>query len=254
MKENEILKGQIVEIVVNDKTGSPEHLILGMNDKFNVIIPVDKVNAEVPEGSDGAIFLSRRFLGREIVCKVIERNGKSVIASHIDALNELKPAVMEKLPEGSVHECMITYVGRRELEAEIDNCVTVHIPASEYSYERITSLSDVAKPGMKIKVEIKGFNDSGKLIGSRKSLLPNPWHDAKDRFKPRNIYLGKVTGRLKDKGIFVHLGDGISALAAPIPFFPVEIGDNVALEVASVDAQNCKIKGRIIGLAPDIQV
>lgn len=249
MKQNEITKGRVTAISVDSETGVPEHLVVG---DHNVVIPTDKLDTNIPENVDPSIYLARRFIGREIPFKVLSRDKKQIVGSHVDAVEELRKGTLPKLQEGTLHEGVVTFVARREVEVEVGNSVAVRIPAQEYAYGHVSDLRNIVKPGQILQIEIKGTNENGKFVGSRLNLIHNPWDNIRDRYKPRNIYLGTVTGRLQDKGLFVSLADGIDALASPIPFFPVNVGDCVSLEISSIDDNNCKIKGRITGLAPAV--
>jgi len=54
---------------------------------------------------------------------------------------------------------------------------------SEIQWERIRNINDVLKLGQKIKVKLLGFDDQGRMLLSRKVLLPNPFEKNKRNLK-----------------------------------------------------------------------
>jgi ribosomal protein S1 len=250
----EILKGQVVEVCVenNEVIG----LKLNLDNDKQGWVPADELEYDIPQKTKESLEISRRFMGRTLIGKVIEENTDSVVLSHIDAINEVVPKKKEELEVGDVIEGIAMWVTRRDIEIEVDNCITMHIPAKEYAYSRVLDLRKEVRPGDKIKAEFVGIDEEGNLIASRKNVMPDPWKDIHERYQPRNIYLARVKGFLRNRhtseneGVFVSLEKDIDALASPMPFFRVELDDYVAFEVSAVDSESCKIKGRLTGLAP----
>lgn len=242
--------------------------------RLELTLPDDHVLFQVPRGTRSQMAIYLMDIGlkfEEITQELISVNNKlskleekTLDVKIQDAVNpdiknlkeSLEISRREELEVGDVIEGIAMWVTRRDIEIEVDNCITMHIPAKEYAYSRVLDLRKEVRPGDKIKAEFVGIDEEGNLIASRKNVMPDPWKDIHERYQPRNIYLARVKGFLRNRhtseneGVFVSLEKDIDALASPMPFFRVELDDYVAFEVSAVDSESCKIKGRLTGLAP----
>ena len=122
---------------------------------------------------------------------------------------------------------------------------------SEMSLGRIKHPNDVMKEGDTIKVKILKVDKKRKRISlGRRELLPNPWENIHERYKPGMVVEGVVV-RTADFGAFIRLDDYFEGLAHISELVDNKIshakevfnqGDKVSVLVMNVDRKNRRIK------------
>lgn len=118
----------------------------------------------------------------------------------------------------------------------------VHI--SEISWEKVEDPSKHYKQGDKVKVKVLAVDKkSGRLNLSIKQLLPDPWDEIEEKYKPDAKIKGEVV-RLAPFGAFVNLGSGIEGLIhiSKIPAeHSINPGDKVDCYIESIDKEQRRI-------------
>jgi len=241
-KLGQIAKGRVV--AVNQEENSVESLNVMLNDGQIAIVPAEEVNDNVSEEQFGVRRTARRYMGRTIIGKVIEEN--PIIISHRQAVEEKAKEIT--LVPGQVIEGIATWITKRQAEIEYNYCVRMTLPANEFGWLKGNDLRALIKPGQKLQVEIKDISEDGIIIVTHKKFEKNPWPEIQKKYHPRGQYLGQVTKKI-DSGIFVNLEPGLDVLASPYPFFEVEVGDEVALEITDINPEAGKMKGYITARA-----
>lgn len=237
----DIVSGRVMAVLptVDDKPG---FLTISLSGNTEGIVPMDEVS-EIVEADSNASFISRRYMGRNIIAKVVGFNPLTL---------SIKEAVNERLPEVNVKvgqelTGIVVFCNRGMAEIEYDYCLRMELPASEYGLIRVGDLSKVLGLGQEIQVEVKSIEDD-KIIVSHKKFAPDPWPAIQAKYRVRGQYLGRVV-KIINSGVFVNLQPGLDVLAAPKPsFFDVFPGDEVALEITDIEPNAGKIKGRITAL------
>ncbi len=83
---------------------------------------------------------------------------------------------------------------------------------TDMSWGRINHPSEVLKVGDEIDVAVMKYDsENGKVALGMKQLLPDPWMQVAEKFKPGDRVQGKVVN-VADYGVFVELGEGIEGL------------------------------------------
>jgi len=122
---------------------------------------------------------------------------------------------------------------------------------SEMSLGRIKHPSEVMKEGDTIKVKVLKIDKRKKRISlGRRDLLPNPWSEIKDKFKPGMVVEGVVV-RTAEFGAFIKLDDYFEGLAHISELVDNKIshakevfsaGDKVNVYIMNIDRKNKRIK------------
>lgn len=240
-KMNKILTGKVIGVLPSEENLNEAGVltVLLPNDE-SAIIPIEE--AIEKDENLNARHIARMFMGREIIGKVIQEY--PLILSRNQAIEERRQAI--DIQVGQELGGVAIWINRKQAIIEYNNCINVVMPAEEYCHLRIGNLSDVVKPGQKIKFEVLEVSDD-KIIVSHKKYTDDPWPAIKEKYRIHGQYLGRVKGLIKS-GIFVQLEKGLDVLASPYPFFEVAKGDEVALEISDIDSENAKIKGLITSL------
>jgi len=187
--------------------------------KIQGFLPVSQLNADhYPrvEGGDKNKILEklRRFVNNEIDVKIIsldEKNNKLIVSEKtIDSVNKKEIQTKYKIGDmikGKISGLVdfgvfITFNDKQE--------GLVHI--SELAWQRIDHPKDVVKLGEKVKAEIIGITDDGKISLSLRRLMKDPWKDVEKTYKPGQKVKGTIL-KVNPFGLFVELDKNIHGLA-----------------------------------------
>jgi len=187
--------------------------------------------------------MARKFMGRMMLGKVIQKD--PLILSNTEALAEKRNTI--KLEIGQVVEGVVVEIKRNKAIIEYEACIPMIMPSTEYSFLQTINLKYALEHGQKIKVKIIDINED-KITVSHKPFTQDNWKRILKKYRVKGQYLGKVTG-LIPSGVFVALEPGLDILCSPYPFFEVEKGDEVAVEITDVNSEIGKIKGMITARA-----
>ncbi len=124
------------------------------------------------------------------------------------------------------------------------------LPASEISYQRIRTPSDVVKEGDTIKLVVISIDPTQRRMSlSLKQAGPDPWSTVAERYAVDMIVPGRVT-RVVDFGAFVELEAGLEGLAhiseladhrVRTPADVVKPDQEVRVRVLEIDKEHRKI-------------
>jgi small subunit ribosomal protein S1 len=202
-------------------------------------------------GREGGVYLGRTF-----PFKVLEygEEGKKIVVSRRAVLEEEKQAKIKELRER-------LFVGM-ELDAEVKAIqkfgafvdlggVEGLIPASELSWDRSVSPSDLLSVGQRVTAKIIAIDwERNRLSLSIKALQPDPWALVSGKYSVDSRVSGSIV-RLTSFGAFVRLEPGVEGLLhisnlgagrrINHPREVVEEGQSVEVYVLSIDAGNRKI-------------
>jgi len=243
MNLNEIHLGRIT--AVNNVEGQELTLKIEFEDGTEGIIPLAELR--LAEENLDARKLARRYMGRYVKAKVISTN--PLILSQVQAAAELSKQYTFEV--GQTVTVVTTYVNKWRAELEYEYCVPMILPNTEYGWLSKVDLRQTLFPGSVLQVEIIDISDTGVITVSQKKFAPNPWPLLKKKYHPKSQYLGRVTDLLKS-GVLVNLEPGVDVLCTPYPFFSVDVGDEVAVEIVDINPDAGRIKGYITAQAMQV--
>ena len=202
-------------------------------------------------GADASIHAGNIYQFRIIEYK---DGGSNIVVSRRALLEEEQranaAAILEKIVPEAVLTGRVTSV--RDFGAFVDLGAGVQglLHVSEMSWSRVSSASELVKPGEEITVKILRVDEDGKKISlGLKQLSDDPWSKAGSVYKAGQRKPGRVT-RIADFGAFVELEPGIEALAHVSTFPPslsggwasqIFPGMTGTFEILSVDLEQKRI-------------
>jgi small subunit ribosomal protein S1 len=146
-----------------------------------------------------------------------EKQGREVILSRRPMLekeaHERRKKAREVLKEDSEMQGIVRTVvewGAFVALPEAENLEGL-IHASEISHNPRDRVTDVLKPGQKLKVKIQKIDEKGKIWLSRKALIEDPFAKLIEGIKVGDTIDGEIT-RVEDFGAFVKIADGFEGL------------------------------------------
>ena len=195
------------------------------------------------------------FMGKSLPVKVIEvnrRQGK-IVLSHKQGANEKEKVsahkIFDELEVGQVRRGKVASL--KSFGAFVDlGGVEGLIHITELSWKRVKHPSEVLKSGEELDVFVLGVDKTNKKVSlGLKELLPDPWVNATELYKPSQIVKAKVL-RFAKFGAFVELEHGLEGLIhiseiarEPVqkPEDAVKIGDVVDVKILRVIPEEQKI-------------
>ncbi len=216
-------------------------------DAFHSGLPVEgKVEREVKGGYDVRLGRHRAFCpisqidvrgadaaahaGNVYQFRIIEYKdgGSNIVVSRRALLEDEQRAnaaeVREKIVPGAVLTGRVTSI--RDFGAFVDLGAGVQglVHVSEMSWSRVSTPSEIVKPGEEITVKVLGVDEEKQKISlGLKQLSADPWSKAGEVYEVGQRRRGRVT-RVVDFGAFVELEPGIEALAHASTFAPTGSG------------------------------
>jgi small subunit ribosomal protein S1 len=146
-----------------------------------------------------------------------EKQGREVILSRRPMLekeaHERRKKAREVLKEDSEMQGVVRTVvewGAFVALPEAENLEGL-IHATEISHNPRDRVTDVLKPGQKLKVKIQKIDEKGKIWLSRKALIEDPFAKLIEGIKVGDTIEGEIT-RVEDFGAFVKIADGFEGL------------------------------------------
>lgn len=195
------------------------------------------------------------FLGQTVRARVVEidRHKRRAILSRKDVLAEESRAkqdeVWSKIAEGQIWDGTVKSI--TDFGAFIDlGGVDGLLHISEMSWSHINHPSELVEVGQPIRVKVIRLNpEKGKISLGLRQVQGSPWDHAAEHYLEGRIYRGQVV-RLATFGVFVQLEPGIDGLVhisqladyrVGNPSEVVQIGDEIAVKVLSVDPERRRI-------------
>jgi small subunit ribosomal protein S1 len=218
---------------------------LGRNRAFCPISQIDVRGADAA-AHEGNIYQFRIIEYRD--------GGKNIVLSRRVLLEEEQQAnavaIREKIVAGAVLAGRVTSI--RDFGAFVDLGAGVQglIHVSEMSWSRVSSPSEIVKPGEEITVKVLRVDEDKKKISlGLKQLSDDPWLKVGEAYKVGQQRSGRVT-RVAEFGAFVEFEPGIEALAHASTFAPtmsgswssqVAPGMTGTFEILSIDLEQKRI-------------
>ena len=253
-------------------------------DAFHSGLPVEgKVERQVKGGYEVRIGRHRAFCpisqidvrgadalaheGNVYQFRIIEYKdgGANIVVSRRALLEEEQranaAAVRETIIPGAVLTGRVTSI--RDFGAFVDLGAGVQglVHVSEMSWSRVSTPSEVVRPGEEITVKVLRVDeDQQKISLGLKQLSADPWSKVGDAYQVGQQVAGRVT-RVAEFGAFVEIEPGIEALAHASTFAPtlsggwssqVAPGMTGTFEILSIDLEQKRIGVALVveGSAP----
>jgi len=205
---------------------------------------------------NGKIRNLEQFIGQALPLKVIEvdKERRKVVLSHRLATEgereKQRESTLEKLAEGQICAGVVRRI--TDYGAFVDlGGVDGLLHISEMSWSRIKHPSEVVRVNQDIQVMVlKVSKEQGRISLGMRQILPDPWAQAAEHFKPGDTVEGKVS-RLVQGGAFLALEGGIegfirnSELAqrrVSRPEDVVKVGDTLSVKVLEIRADERRIE------------
>jgi small subunit ribosomal protein S1 len=198
--------------------------------------------------------------GRVYTFRILEfkEGGKNLVVSRRALLEEEQREDAELLRRSIVAGAVLT--GRvasvREYGAFVDLGAGVQglLHVSEMGWSRVSSPSEIVKPGDEVTVKVLRVDDATQKISlGLKQLQADPWSRVPDTYAVGQRVAGRVT-RLAEFGAFVELQPGVEALAHVSTFAPTGAPDGWKASVpagmtGSFDILSVELDKKRIGVA-----
>ena len=192
------------------------------------------------------------LVGQRIAVKAIEvdKEPKRLVFSALAAEEERRKKRLRELEKGQII-VLARVVSLVDFGVFVDlDGVDGLIHISELDWQKVQHPSELLKPGDEIDIKILDVDVENERVSlSRKALLPNPLEELREKYKPSDVVVGKVTNIL-DFGAFVELAEGVVGLvhvselgysASGKPQELVKIGEKVLVRILEIEPG----KGRI---------
>lgn len=189
--------------------------------------------------------IKEEIIGEVLPLKAIEVNRKQrrLVFSARVAQKEQRRKRLEELAEGDIIESQVVNVVDFGLFVDLQG-VDGLVHKSEISWERVYDPSKYFKVGDDIKVKVVDIDVERERVSlSRKSMLPNPWEQLREKYSDGDLVDGKVVSVL-DFGAFVELPEGLQGLVHVSelgyanmgdPKSVVRSGDEVLVRILNID-------------------
>lgn len=194
------------------------------------------------------------FIGHKVKCKVLkmDRARKNVVVSRRAYLEEhgkkTQQEIMAGLEVGQRLKGKVTNIASFGVFVEVGGASgLVHL--SELSWCRVNHPSEVASEGEEVEVEVLAVDkEQGRLSLSLRSVQPNPWEKAAQKYLPGDTVKAKLT-RYASFGAFLELPEGlegllhVSEMDLPLRKFQRahRVGDEVEVKILLIDTHRCRI-------------
>lgn len=201
-----------------------------------------------------------QYVGQRLRFRItkLEPGGRNVVVSRRQLLEEeaarRAAETWATLCEGAVVSGTVTAL--RDFGAFVDlGGVEGLIHVSELGYARVKDAAEVLQVGQQVQAQVVKLEPGeggrpGRVGLSLRSLAPDPWTTARERF-PVGAHVRGVVRRLEPFGAFVELAPGLDGLVhvsrmslerrVSHPRQVVSIGDEVDVTVVEVDADKRRI-------------
>jgi len=221
-------------------------------------LPVSQLSVEnYPrvEGGDSNQILYRlkKLTGNALTVKIIglDRNEEKLIFSEKEAISEAMGGVEALFDVGEVVEGTVSGIAPFGIFVNL-NSIEGLIHISEVSWEHVSDLHKMFKPGQTVKAKIVKIED-GKVSLSLKKLSEDPWLKEMKKLKIGQKIKGEVT-KVTAYGAFVKLENELEGLVhmaktsgdvAKIK--KLQVGDKEAFEVIDLKPEARRIGLKLVG-------
>jgi small subunit ribosomal protein S1 len=235
-----------VEVIGENRGG-----LLANFDGLRAFIPNSQVAELRRRDSQSARQLKNEMMGQKLLVKVIEvdRDRQRLILSALAAEDEKRKMRLEELEERQIILGKVSSTVKFGVFVDLGGIDgLVHI--SELDWQRVERPSDMFKVGDEIQVQVIGIDVERERVSlSRKALLPSPWQQLEQKFKPGDVIEGEVKNVL-DFGAFVEISEGIEGLvhvseigysATGVPQELVKAGERILVRILDIDPERERI-------------
>jgi len=206
-----------------------------------------------------------QFVGNTYDAEIIDfdkRRNKAVLSRKnllLAERNKQKEALLEELEVGKTFTGKVTQIKDFGVFVDLGGMDgLLHI--SEMSWGKIDQPSEIYSVGDEVEVQVIAVDKERERISlSKKNLMENPWSDIENKYGKGNVVEGKVV-KLLDFGVFVELEPGVDGLVhvseisnqhVKKPSDVLNVGDEITVEVLSVDKENKRISLSMKALLED---
>jgi len=197
-----------------------------------------------------------QYIGQNLSFKITEfsENGRNIVLSNRSILEEKRKeqveALKKSLQKGMKVKGTVTSIQKFGAFIDLDG-VHALLPISEISRGRVDEIHKELSIGQEIEAAIINLDWENERISlSIKEILPDPWEEAKMKYKEGSRHTGQIT-RLTNFGAFVNLEPGlnglihISDLGAGTrinhPREVVQKGKEIEVKISSLDTEKKRI-------------
>ncbi len=212
-------------------------------------LPVSQLAPEhyprVGSNKDEILARLSKFESQDLEVRILDldkRNGKLIFSERLAREDEFREFT-SSIKIGDVLEGKVTgivdfgiFVSLGKLEG------LVHI--SEISWDKVEKVSDYAKVGDKVKVQVIGI-EGDKISLSMKRLVRDPWLDLVKDYQIGQVVAGVVT-QLAPFGAFVRVDDRLDGL-----IHVSELSHKHITDPGEVVAVGDKVRAKIVDIGPE---
>lgn len=195
--------------------------------------------------------IKRSLVGSQVAMKIIEvdRQRGQLVFSAISGQEERRQQRLAELETGQVAYGQVVKIMDFGVFVDLKGIDgLVHV--SQLAWHRVEHPSDLVALGEEMEVQILDVNKENERVTlSRKALLPNPWDELQEKYRPGDHLEGRVT-KVVDFGAFVELPEGVEGLVhisqlgytdGQDPRRSVHPGDTILARVLNIDPQKERI-------------
>ena len=254
--ESHLNSGEVIEGFITNRTKGGFAVDLNGTSAF---LPGSQVDLSIVRDASSLLNTLQKFK----VIKMDRARNNIVVSRRAvleDVRNVAKVEVLSKLEEGMVIEGIVKNITEYGVFVDIGG-IDGLLHVTDMSWKRISSPSELVKPGDKIKVQVIKFNkDTGRVSLGMKQLSKTPWDDSiAEKYKVGEKYKGKIVN-ITDYGVFVELEECIEGMCYKAelswirnvnPAKVVNLGDVVDVKVLEVIPDKHKISLSIKACQPN---
>lgn len=245
--EGRVLKGRVKLVEENRKEHPNKYgtdiLQLELVDGLKGIIKREDLDVRVIKQS------LVPYVGKQVkfIIKDIEEDG-TLICSRKEVKEAQRDELIKKLEAGETFDAKITHIERFGAYCNI-NGTSVVLRNMDFSDDH-TIISDVYKIGDTVKVKLHKVATTKRILVEAVEKYCNPTIVDFSTFSPNQVVYGRIR-TIRVWGCYVNIAPKLDALA-PIPDgFEIEEGMSVLLRTTKVDAEQGRVRGKIIQIVTD---
>lgn len=244
-------KGETITVIIHEANKGG---LLVIVDGIKGFIPVSQLaplHYPRVDGANIAQILSRlqKLVGVEMQVKIInvDQIGGKLILSEKAAIEDQRIEKLKNLKIGDVIHGTISGIVKFGIFVAFEGLEgLVHI--SEIEWGHVKDPINYGKIGNPVDVQVIGI-EGDKISLSMKSLTPDPWQKAAEKYTVGKIVKGKID-RITQFGVFMKLADEISGLihlselsheSVKDPQKIVKTGQEIEAKVIAIDAEDHRI-------------
>lgn len=243
MEKGAILKGR-VKLVQHSEEYGTDILLLDLN---GVQAVIKREDFDVKDNKQSLV----PFVGATIKFVITEITEDGTLMCSRKVVKELeRDLLIERLEAGEEFEGKIVHIQKFGAYVNIKG-TTVTLRNMDFSIDH-TTVADLHKVGDTVKVKLFRVTSTKKILVQAVEKYCSPTSVDFNTFSPQQVVFGRIR-TIKTWGCYVCIAPNLDALA-PVPELPdyeVEEGMSVLLKISKVDAEQGRIRGKILKVIPD---